>query len=106
MFFDPYAESDQPTGMMGQMGGFKRSSNPSKLFDAWGIEFDETRFVGDLQQAITVQFQRQGRLITTEYPAWVDLPQEFLNTKDPTTSNVGKLVFGSAGAIKLKMVRR
>ena len=102
MFFDPYAESDQPTGMMAQMGGFKRSSNPSKLFDAWGIEFDETRFVGDIQQAITVQFQRQGRLITTEYPAWVDLPQEFLNTKDPTTSNVGKLVFGSAGAIKLK----
>jgi ABC-type uncharacterized transport system involved in gliding motility auxiliary subunit len=102
MFVDPFAEADRPTPMVAQMGGFVRASNPDKLFEAWGIGYDPTKFVGDLQHALTVRFQREGKLITTEYPAWIDLPQNNLSDTDATTSNVGKLVFGSAGALSVK----
>ena len=58
MFFDPYAESDQPTGMMAKWVVSNGRQTQANCLTP-GNRFDETRFVGDIQQAITVQFQRQ-----------------------------------------------
>lgn len=101
LYMDPNAEADQPSPMAGPMG-FSRSSDLGPLLDAWGIEFDNNTFIGDLQFALTVRFQTRGRLVTTEYPAWFDLPQEQLAENEITTANLGKLVFGSPGAVALK----
>lgn len=100
MYVDPYSETDQPTPAVSPMG-FSRASDPGELLSGWGIAFENATFIGDLQYALNVRFQQQGRLITTEYPAWFDLPQEQLTTEEPITANVGKLVFGSPGALAL-----
>ncbi|MBT6275790.1 MAG: ABC transporter, partial [Chromatiales bacterium] len=49
--------------------------------------------------AMKVRFQHQGRLLTIEYPPWIELPQDRLSDDDIVTANLGKLVFASAGAL-------
>lgn len=101
LFLDPNAETEQPNPMQ-PMPGFSRASQLDTLLQAWGIEFDASRFVADLSHALTVRFQREGRLITLEYPAWMELPAARLRDDDIVTGNLGKLVFASPGALSLR----
>ena len=91
-FMDPMPESSS-NGPAFSGAGF------SKLLTAWGVKFDSSKVVGDLQLARTVQYQRDGHVDAAQYPAWITITQEQLNNTDVVTANLGSLNLASAGAI-------
>ena len=50
IFVDPFAEQDKAAGMEAA----ERASDLDKLFAAWGVSYDKTKFVGDAQLALQV----------------------------------------------------
>lgn len=103
VFIDPYAEIEQApsAGMMG-MATPRRSSDLGKLGDSWGLELVPAKVVGDLQLATRVQFQREGRLMTIDYPVWMNLPPTLLNQDDVVTAKLGKLTLATPGHLVKK----
>ncbi len=101
-FVDPHAETDslssQQSGMPGRSFG---SSNLNKLFKPWGVSTLENKVVGDIQLAQKVAFNMAQRSAAIDYPVWMKLPKEQLNSQDIITSELGVVNFASPGNIKV-----
>lgn len=103
VFVDPHAETDPGTtpGMMGmRMPGASRASNPKDLLASWGLEMPEGEVVGDLSRATRVRVNQQGRLVTIDYPMWMNLDETQLNDADIVTANLGTVTLASPGHLK------
>ena len=98
-FIDPNAEADRAQAMRG-MPPLPTSSNLGTLLNAWGIDIDTTKSVGELQLALRVRSQQAERVVTSEYPPWINIPQRLQNPNDIVTGKLGNLTFASAGAIQ------
>ena len=100
-FVDPYAEADQgddPSDPMAALSA-ERDSGLDALFAAWGVEYDRTRFVADLGQALQVSLQ-QGRA-PVRHPAIIGVTEENLNSDDVVTGELESINLASAGALAL-----
>ncbi len=97
VFVDPYAEADQAGGAFG-MGG-ANASNLDTLFKQWGVEMPSASVVGDLQTAVRVQTTSDSRAVVVEYPVWMDVQPNQINNDDIVTSDVGNLMFATAGQL-------
>lgn len=103
VFVDPFSETSQQRGPMGQpMPGATQSSNLAKLFDAWGIAYDPEKVVADRGIAQVVQTMVDGRRTQLSYPVWLGVTPEQIDTGDLITADIKQLNFGSAGAISQK----
>jgi len=104
IFVDPFAESQaaQPNPMGMPNLGEGQSSNLKKLFDAWGIEMVENKFVADLGQAIRVGSGDGQRRQAVDYVAWLAIDQRNRNRDDVVTGEIGTLNVASAGALRKK----
>jgi len=103
VFVDPNAETDPGTtpGMMGmRMPGASRASNPQDLLASWGLEMPGGEVVGDLSRATRVRANQQGRLVTLDYPMWMNLDETQLNDADIVTANLGTVTLASPGHLK------
>lgn len=101
-FIDPLCESDEAGNpMMGGLGG-ERSSNLTKLFDAWGIEMVPARVVGDDQFATTVVMGDQTRPDPVSYICWLTIDQRGVNKDDPISSQMTRLFIPTAGYLQTK----
>ena len=78
------------------------SSEMKKLFDTWGIEFDETKFVGDRNHAIRVSAPVRGRDVIADYLSWQQFDRRNLNTEDVVTGQLTAIMVASAGSISVK----
>jgi ABC-type uncharacterized transport system involved in gliding motility auxiliary subunit len=87
-FLDPLAALDPQGG--GMMGGGPTSSTLEKLLKAWGITFDTTKVVADMNYTARLQ---QGRM-----PAVLQLNEQAVNKDDVLTAGNDNLFFGFAGA--------
>ncbi|HET6565736.1 MAG TPA: Gldg family protein, partial [Xanthomonadales bacterium] len=89
-FMDPVAESDQgqPGDPMAQM---QRGSSSSlgKLLEAWGVEFDTNRVLGDLQFGIGSGQNRHIGILS--------VPPEGLNANDIISADLEVVNFSSVG---------
>ena len=100
VFVDTHAEEDRsgaqgPMGMM--MPGQSRRSEIDGLLDSWGLTLEQGGVVGDMQLAATVRTERDGRLMTIDYPVWMNVDAQLINAEDVVTSNLGNLTFATAG---------
>ncbi len=95
---DPHSETEaaqpDPSGMPRQ----DTASDLPKLFDAWGITFDPTQVVGDLQGAWRVRVGQQG----VDYPPWFNIRGAGLAHDDPAMADVTQVSVASAGMIGRK----
>ena len=67
------------------------------LFKAWGISMDPQKIAVDLGQ----QTQVRNRFNVVEYdPSWITVREDYLNRKDPATSNLEEMLFPMAGAVR------
>ena len=98
-FVDPNAEADRSQAIRG-MPPLPTPSELGKLLNAWGIDIDTKKSVGDLQLALRVRSQQGDRVVTSEYPPWINIPQQLQNPNDIVTGKLGNLTFASAGAIR------
>ncbi len=99
---DPHSEAqgavaDPQTGQPPRDTG----SNLAKLFDAWGIGFDNTQIVGDLKGAWRVRGSPTDRAQVVDYVAWYNI-RDGLNTNDPATVELSQVTVASPGALTKK----
>jgi ABC-type uncharacterized transport system involved in gliding motility auxiliary subunit len=96
VFVDPNSELAQGSAM--QPGQEASSSTLPRLFQAWGIHFDTTKEIADLQLAQHVQLSRDGPAMS--YPVWLHLTADQFSDTDPVTANLKVVNLGSAGSFR------
>ncbi len=101
-FIDPQSENDPAAQQMAmQMGGAApRSSSLGALLDAWGIDYDPTKIVGDRQLGLTVSL-RQGEA-PSQNIAIVGFNHDSMDRKDVVTSTLNSINVMTAGALSKK----
>jgi ABC-type uncharacterized transport system involved in gliding motility auxiliary subunit len=89
-FVDPYAESDRgdPNDPMAQMQ-MGSSSSLGSLLQAWGVDFDPSRVVGDLQFGIGSGATRHIGILS--------VPSEGMNDEDIVSADLELVNFSSTG---------
>ena len=77
------------------MGGLPDNASLDKLLKAWGIQFDTSKVVADLD--FKMQLQNQNGQ-AEDAPAWLGLTSDGINQKDIVTSEIDSLWLPMAGA--------
>lgn len=98
---DPFSRIDLATaGQMAQMSGQmpQTSSNLKKLFDHWGIQYDPTQILGDLQGMPQIQVQ-SGAI---SYPYFVNIRQEGMSPDSQIASKLNHVMIAEGGGLSLK----
>lgn len=86
------AYSGQPNPMTGQPGGvINTASDLPNLFKAWGVSYDKSLVVAD----VNFRTVMQGR----QNPVALRLPQEAINKDERITADLQSLMLMSAGAL-------
>ncbi len=96
-FLDPQSAllaRQQQNPMMG-MGGQNNSASLDKLLKAWGIQFDTTKVVADLDFKMQLEGQ-DGQSFSD--PAWLALTPDGINPNDTITSEIDSLWLPTVGA--------
>jgi len=99
VFVDPQNESARMTPRAPPGAG---SSDLKKLFDAWGVDYDENKFVGDRTRAIRVQAPVKGKDVIADYLSWGIYDKRAMNTEDVVTAQLTAISLASAGTLDLK----
>jgi ABC-type uncharacterized transport system involved in gliding motility auxiliary subunit len=86
-------QRQQQNPMMAQMGG--GGSSLDKLIKAWGLTFDTTKVVADMQYKMQLR-GRSGE--PQEAPAWLALNAEAVNKNDVATSQLDNIWLPLCGA--------
>jgi ABC-type uncharacterized transport system involved in gliding motility auxiliary subunit len=102
VFVDPMSEvlNNQSPG---QQDLERATSNMPPLFAAWGIDFDQSKIVGDGELAQQVQVAGPTGPQVTGYLAWMRMLPASFNADDPVTGNLQQLNIATAGALKQRM---
>lgn len=98
---DPYSEMEASTPGPEGMPAMDVSSDLKKLFDAWGIIFDPTKVVADLNGAWRVRANPGDRVSVVDYVPWFNI-REGINRNDPATADLQQVTVASAGFIGKK----
>ncbi|MBV9247978.1 MAG: Gldg family protein, partial [Acetobacteraceae bacterium] len=93
---DPWSEALASTPSPTGMPPSDTHSDLKKLFDAWGIEFDPTKVVGDLTGAWRVRAGGEERVQAVSYVAWFNI-RDGINHDDPATADVQQVTVASSG---------
>ena len=99
-FVDPYSEVQQD----GMAGGFmqpvvSRRSEIDDLLSAWGATLGD-EVVADLDLALKVRMEQGGRVLTFDYPVWMNITPHTFDQDDIVTGNLGNLGFGTPGYLE------
>jgi ABC-type uncharacterized transport system involved in gliding motility auxiliary subunit len=97
-FLDGMSVVDRPQQPNNPMAGMLPGGGSSlpKLLPAWGIAFENTKVVADLNFARELAFQRGQR--AQLMPTWLFVNPEGINRKDVVTAQLDNLLFPAAGA--------
>lgn len=96
---DPWSETMASTPTPNGVPPTDASSNLRKLFDAWGIEFDPTKVVGDPTDAWRVRASQTGPVQAVNYVAWFNI-RDGINHDDPATADLQQVTVASAGFLQ------
>jgi ABC-type uncharacterized transport system involved in gliding motility auxiliary subunit len=78
-------------------------SDLKKLFDAWGITFDEQHVVGDLGGAWRVRTNNPNdRVQVVDYVPWFNITENGIARDDPAMADVTQVTVASAGPLGKK----
>ena len=99
-FVDPYSEVQQD----GMAGGFmqpvgSRRSEIDELLSAWGVTLGDD-VVADLDLALKVRMEQSGRVLTFDYPVWMNITPHTFDQDDIVTGDLGNLGFGTPGYLE------
>ena len=101
VFVDPHSEAAARAMAMRRQPG-PADSQVGKLFDAWGVAFDSSRFIGDLDAAIKVNAPSQGRVVVANYVAWLGLDARHMRQGDVVTERMRRINMAAVGSLSAK----
>jgi ABC-type uncharacterized transport system involved in gliding motility auxiliary subunit len=93
---DPWSEAMAATPSPSGMPLQDTHSDLKKLFEAWGIEFDPTKVVGDLTGAWRVRTGGNDEVQAVNYVAWFNI-RDGINHDDPATADLQQVTVASPG---------
>jgi ABC-type uncharacterized transport system involved in gliding motility auxiliary subunit len=93
---DPWSEAMAATPSRTGMPPTDMHSDLKTLFDAWGIQFDPTKVVGDLTGAWRVRAGGGDRVQSVNYVTWFN-DRDGINHDDPATADLKQVTVASAG---------
>ena len=96
---DPYNETARMSPQLPPGAG---STNMGKLFDAWGIDFDNKHFIGDRATSVRVSANVNGRDQIGDYVSWQAMDDRSFNQDDVITAQLAAMSVASPGALGLK----
>ncbi len=101
-FADPYSEAQQEAmamagGMMPPM--MSRRSEIDDLLSAWGVTLGDD-VVADLGLALKVRMEQSGRILTFDYPVWMNITPSTFDQEDIVTGSLANLGFGTPGYLE------
>ena len=99
-FVDPFSEAQQEA----MAGGFmqpamSQRSEVDELLAAWGVTLGED-VVADLELALKVRMEQGGRILTFDYPVWMNITPQTFDPDDIVTGNLANLGFGTPGYLE------
>nr|VFJ68074.1 MAG: ABC-type uncharacterized transport system involved in gliding motility, auxiliary component [Candidatus Kentron sp. FW] len=98
VFVDPHSEIDTQGGIGGGMpGAGNTGSDLAPLFDVWGVGYSPSTVVGDRRLANQVRFQTGSSMTITDYPIWVNLSANEMDTSDIITAELDTIVLATPG---------
>ena len=96
-FIDPYSETQQDAMAGGLMPPVaSRRSEIDELLSAWGVTLGED-VVADLELALKVRMEQSGRVLTFDYPVWMNITPQTFDQEDIVTGDLANLGFGTPG---------
>lgn len=100
-FVDPHAESATPPNPNDPMAAMNmdRASNLDSLFQAWGLEFSEQRFVADAGLALQVNVGQGQRPV--RHVGILGVTRDNLNDDDVVTGELEAVNLASVGSLEL-----
>lgn len=98
IFVDPFAEEGSRSNAAMRLPP-DRGSDLARLFEAWGVEYDRDRVLGDLgsAQRVSTGVDSYGRPVITDYVAWLTLRPELFADGDVVTDRLRVVNVASAG---------
>jgi ABC-type uncharacterized transport system involved in gliding motility auxiliary subunit len=93
---DPWSEGMAAVPSQTGMPPADTHADLKTLFDAWGIEFDPTKVVGDLTGAWRVRAGGNDRVQAVSYVAWFTV-HDGINHDDPATADLQQVTVASSG---------
>jgi ABC-type uncharacterized transport system involved in gliding motility auxiliary subunit len=99
VFVDPDSGLAAPGQGFDPQAGAPVVSNLPRLFKAWGIAFNASSVVADLDLAQRVQVSADPRDPVAIYPIWLHLTADDFDHSDPLTANLQTLNLATAGAL-------
>jgi ABC-type uncharacterized transport system involved in gliding motility auxiliary subunit len=93
---DPWNETMAATPSPSGMPPEDTHSDLKQLFDAWGIQFDPTKVVGDLTGAWRVRTGGNDEVQAVNYVAWFNI-RDGINHDDPATADLQQVTVASSG---------
>jgi gliding motility-associatede transport system auxiliary component len=94
---DPWSEAMAATPSPTGMPPMDTHSDLKTLFDAWGIQFDPGKVVGDLTGAWRVR-GGPDQMSPVSYVAWFNI-RDGINHDDPATADLQQVTVASAGSL-------
>lgn len=98
---DPHSEAQQAAPNPQGQPPADTASSLTKLFDAWGIEFEPKTVIGDLTGAWRVRANPGDRVQAVDFVPWFNI-RDGLNKDDPATADLAQVTVASAGALAKK----
>ena len=99
-FVDPYSETQQDAMAGGLMPpSASNRSEIDELLAAWGVTLGED-VVADLELALKVRMEQAGRILTFDYPVWMNITPQTFDPDDIVTGNLANLGFGTPGYLE------
>ena len=96
VLIDPYNESVRTNPQRPPGAG---PSDLNRLFDTWGIQMTDGKFVADRTHAIRVSAPIRGRDTVIDYLSWNQFDKRNVNTDDVVTGQLTAITVASAGAL-------
>jgi ABC-type uncharacterized transport system involved in gliding motility auxiliary subunit len=97
---DPFSEIALTSGRGPGGEQAAESSNLKPLFEKWGVELVDDKFVADRRSAQQVMFVDKGQQRQMGYLAWLHLTEENLDRGDVATAQFKAINMGSVGSLK------
>jgi ABC-type uncharacterized transport system involved in gliding motility auxiliary subunit len=101
LMVDPDSEAE---GMQPGPDGMPRAdvaSDLHRLLDAWGIEYDPERLVGDLTGAWRVRASADETAAPVDFVAWFNI-RAGISRSDPATADLSQVTVAAAGRLEKK----